>query len=934
MKIVKKILSVFAILIFGIAAYFFVIADSGANSKGDSKQETSFLGGIKQSVVGITSGIGGNPLSMKVSSTISTPIVGDLRVEIIDQSTICLVGTYSKFLHERFEDECTAMLKRMHSASNVLPEWTVNISYNIALANIILKYVPTISNAFKEFALYQISDGVEIAQIDYWLQPQGQFFVKDVSDGKLRSTVSGENVHYTFIKLKAPLEDGQEYTLKFDLPQEVKFRYSKEQNLSRAIKINQLGYSPEAGRKYAYVGSWLGALGPLDLTRLKDAEFFLRDENHKNVFSGKLNFRQDCQFADKGYWFVGEQTYEADFSAFSKKGTYYVYIPTVGRSDTFRISGDTVAEAFYIHAKGLYHKRCGIAKAKPFTNWTMGECHMTTYIANFPPNNNHFKAGRAARDGNQVDENGKPKMQRIKRDYGFFYEDGTPIEFDLNTFALIGTMKTDKPSNLHGGWHDAADYDRRPYHYDVVNDLLAAYFFAPANFSDAQLNIPESGNGIPDIIDEAVWGMEVWLKAQAKSGAVPGWIEASSHPKNNNPSTDAQPYFLSASTMESTMQYAAYASMLSLALRQAGAEMDAKKYLESALKAYDWAINPVNRFQEEYLYPFQKNTVGGAKVYENKKVKYKEEPEAPQEYTFKAAFNLWLLTKNKKYLDKCVSFNDKINRNIQETTWRINPLYFSEFLIMGGECAELQKPYVFLTERMVRVAEERLAYLDTAYSYRTPWYPPSHNYVTHMAWGNAHPLRIAKFFMNAFFITSNKKFLDAAYLCNDWHNGANPMGTTMTSGLGNVYPVKFLDLPSYADGIEEYILGITPYRYTFMMRKDLIEMGQGIIYEHIPDRGFTPAPVMLLPKSILGDVAGDRYEVLKKVSNVWPVWRRYPNDEAFSVPTSEYTVSETISPAICLTGWLMSPNWKPSEKIKDRKPAEDITKLPGFTPLP
>ena len=41
----------------------------------------------------------------------------------------------------------------------------------------------------------------------------------------------------------------------------------------------------------------------------------------------------------------------------------------------------------------------------------------------------------------------------------------------------------------------------------------------------------------------------------------------------------------------------------------------------------------------------------------------------------------------------------------------------------------------------------------------------------------------------------------------------NPQGVTLTSGLGRVYPVAFLDLPSYVDGIAEYVPGITPYRY-------------------------------------------------------------------------------------------------------------------------
>ena len=34
---------------------------------------------------------------------------------------------------------------------------------------------------------------------------------------------------------------------------------------------------------------------------------------------------------------------------------------------------------------------------------------------------------------------------------------------------------------------------------------MLAYEMAPRNFTDGELSIPESGNGVPDILDEAAW---------------------------------------------------------------------------------------------------------------------------------------------------------------------------------------------------------------------------------------------------------------------------------------------------------------------------------------------------------------------------------------------------------------------------------------------
>jgi len=76
-----------------------------------------------------------------------------------------------------------------------------------------------------------------------------------------------------------------------------------------------------------------------------------------------------------------------------------------------------------------------------------------------------------------------------------------------------------------GGWYDAADRDRRRWHYDVVYDLLLAYETAPGNFTDGQAPTYESRNGIPDIVDEAAWGLLVWRRSQDERGGVSGYCE-------------------------------------------------------------------------------------------------------------------------------------------------------------------------------------------------------------------------------------------------------------------------------------------------------------------------------------------------------------------------------------------------------------------------
>ena len=167
-----------------------------------------------------------------------------------------------------------------------------------------------------------------------------------------------------------------------------------------------------------------------------------------------------------------------------------------------------------------------------------------------------------------------------------------------------------------------------------------------------------------------------------------------------------------------------------------------------------------------------------------------------------------------------------------------------------------------------------------------------------MGWGNYHPLRRAVTLIAAHKLTGEEKYLTGAWLANDFHNGANPLGRSMTSGLGKVYPVLFLDLISYTGRFKEFVPGITPYGNTFGLDRNAVSMVYGKSAENLP------------------------------------IFRRYINLEFLSVPSSEYSVWETIMPAAVTSGYLIEKAALPSAALKNRKPAGDFRLLPGFRALP
>lgn len=106
------------------------------------------------------------------------------------------------------------------------------------------------------------------------------------------------------------------------------------------------------------------------------------------------------------------------------------------------------------------------------------------------------------------------------------------------------------PRDLHGGWFDAGD--QNSYTSWAAGDaveLLRAYSESPAAFDDAT-GIPESGNGVPDVLDEVKWDLD-WLgRMQQRDGSV---LSIKGHAGASPPSADARPCRYGPATTSATL---------------------------------------------------------------------------------------------------------------------------------------------------------------------------------------------------------------------------------------------------------------------------------------------------------------------------------------------------------------------------------------------
>ncbi len=150
--------------------------------------------------------------------------------------------------------------------------------------------------------------------------------------------------------------------------------------------------------------------------------------------------------------------------------------------------------------------------------------------------------------------------------------------------TIYGTSDTIDAS---GGWHDAGDYGR----YVVpgaktIQDLFLAY--EDYAYTADDLGIPESGNGTPDLLDEARYELEWMLKMQdAATGGVYHKVTAAVFPETVLAVDETDPLIVSPISAAATGDFAAVMAKASVLYADYDADF-AAKCLEASKSAYAW----------------------------------------------------------------------------------------------------------------------------------------------------------------------------------------------------------------------------------------------------------------------------------------------------------------------------------------------------------
>lgn len=218
----------------------------------------------------------------------------------------------------------------------------------------------------------------------------------------------------------------------------------------QVIKLNQIGFYP-TGEKVAVIPITAGSPA---------SECKIVDEGGLTVTTYPLT-------AAATYASSGETVQTCNFTSFTQRGRYKLVVDGIGESANFDINESVHLSVLKGGIRAFYYHRASSA---------------------------------------------------ITADYGgpFIRSAGHP---DLNVSIHSSAASAERPAGTiissPKGWYDAGDYNKYIVNSGITTfTLLSLYEHYPAFFNTLELKIPESGNTLPDILDETLWNLEWMLTMQ------------------------------------------------------------------------------------------------------------------------------------------------------------------------------------------------------------------------------------------------------------------------------------------------------------------------------------------------------------------------------------------------------------------------------------
>ena len=375
--------------------------------------------------------------------------------------------------------------------------------------------------------------------------------------------------HTIFLKLPHSLEQGKTYTIQIpaDINSDITthtITFDIFNSRSDAVKVNIVGYSTAESIKSADVYLTLGDGGARDYSSFAGKKIYtyniVTKEKHE---VGTLSlWKTAAGETDIGHQMLQSSVWKADFTGFSTAGTYRLAIEDIGCSEDFEIRSDIYFAPFKVATQGFYYMRIGEDSKK---SGISPVARQPLYIPEVSPANCKVII---------------TTMQPYHAQWSSFVGDGSDPWDNPNAWAQFAKAGNPTNPNAYGGHSDAMDWDRHLGHVSIIYDMLLPFYLSGGAISDDNLGIAESGNGIPDVLDEARNEVDFWLRLRDGKG----YSHGVTCPTENNAT-----FYQAGTTAVAAWANAANAALLANCFRFSAHTELMNEYRDSAINAYEYA---------------------------------------------------------------------------------------------------------------------------------------------------------------------------------------------------------------------------------------------------------------------------------------------------------------------------------------------------------
>ncbi|MCK7557300.1 glycoside hydrolase family 9 protein [Chitinophaga sedimenti] len=334
------------------------------------------------------------------------------------------------------------------------------------------------------------------------------------------------------------------------------------------------------------------------------------------------------------------------------------------------------------------------------------------------------------------------------------------------------------------GWYDAGDYNKYIVNSGItMGTLLSLYEDYPQYCKGIRLNIPESNNKIPDILDEVSYNLRWMLTMQDPAdGGVYHKLTNASFDGMIMPEQATQPRYVVKKSTAATLDFAAVTAQAA----RVYAKIDKPLALacrEAATKAWQWALqHPKEPYrQDEMNKQFQPPVVTGE--YGN--------AQFDDELSWAAA-ELFTTTKDEQYRPH---INRMAVRYWQVPSW--GQVGVLAYYTMARYDAGMKKDVIAFADNLLSGSDS------------TTYQVVMGKKAGDFTWGsNSVVANQGIALMQAYKFTKDKRYLNGAVALLDYLMGRNATGYCYLTGFGSKRVMHPHHRVSVADGIPEPVPGL------------------------------------------------------------------------------------------------------------------------------